>query len=216
MIEYKNESASKIAEFLLQIKAIQIRLDKPFTWASGWKSPFYCDNRKTLSYPNIRTYLRQQFVNVINNEFSQADVIAGVATGGIPHGILVAQDLGLPFIYVRNSEKTHGLGNQIEGVLNTGQSVIVIEDLVSTGASSLSAVEAIRKAECKVLGMVSIFNYGFTTAEENFKKANCPLFSLTDYKTLIDKALEENYINDKQVKILEKWRQNPSKWDVKK
>ncbi|MDP4266811.1 MAG: orotate phosphoribosyltransferase [Bacteroidota bacterium] len=211
-----DESASKVAEFLLQIKAIQIRPDNPFTWASGWKSPFYCDNRKTLSYPNIRTYLRQHFVNIITNEFSMPDVIAGVATGGIAMGALVAQEMGLPFVYVRSSEKNHGLGNQIEGNINEGQSVIVIEDLVSTGASSLAAVEALRKAGCKVIGMVSIFSYNFPVAEENFKKADCPLFSLTNYKTLIKQALESDYITDKQVKVLEKWRQNPDKWDIKK
>ena len=205
-------SALKIAEFLLQIKAIKLQPNKPFTWASGWKSPIYCDNRKILSYPQIRTYIRQQFVNIINERFSKPDVIAGVATGGIAHGALVAQDLGLPFVYVRAEAKVHGLSNLIEGVIEKGQSVVVIEDLISTGSSSLKAVDALRKEDCKVIGMAAIFSYGFKVADENFKKAKCPVFTLSNYETLIQQALKSNYISEKDLKPLKIWRESPDVW----
>ena len=205
-------AALKIAEFLLQIKAIKLQPNKPFTWASGWKSPIYCDNRKTLSYPQIRTYIRQQFVNIINEEFSKPDVIAGVATGGIAHGALVAQDLGLPFVYVRAETKVHGLSNLIEGVIEPGQSVVVIEDLISTGSSSLKAVDALRNAGCKVKGMAAIFSYGFKIADENFKKSKCPVFMLSNYETLIQQALKSNYITEKDLKPLKIWRESPDTW----
>ena len=205
-------AALKIAEFLLQIKAIKLQPNKPFTWASGWKSPIYCDNRKTLSYPQIRTYIRQQFVNIINEEFGKPDVIAGVATGGIAHGALVAQDLGLPFVYVRAEAKVHGLSNLIEGVIEPGQSVVVIEDLISTGSSSLKAVDALRNEGCKVKGMAAIFSYGFKIADENFKKSKCPVFMLSNYETLIHQALKSNYITEKDLKPLKVWRESPDKW----
>jgi len=209
-----DDAAHKIAEFLLQIKAIKLSPDTPFTWASGWKSPIYCDNRKTLSYPQIRTYIRQQYLNTINASFGKPDVIAGVATAGIAQGALVAQELGVPFVYVRNEAKKHGLTNIIEGHVESGQSVIVIEDLISTGGSSLKAVEALRKAGCNVKGMVAIFTYGFNDATENFKKANVMVKTLTDYNILIEEALHKNYISEKDVESLKAWRDNPSKWGV--
>jgi orotate phosphoribosyltransferase len=209
-----DDPAYKIAEFLLQIKAVKLSPDKPFTWASGWKSPIYCDNRKTLSYPQIRTYIRQQFVNTINETFGKPDVIAGVATGGIAQGALIAQEMGLPFVYVRSEAKKHGLTNMIEGVVEKGQSVIVIEDLVSTGGSSIKAVEALREAGCHVKGMVAIFSYGFEEAAKNFKKAKCVVKTLTDYNILVEEALNKNYISEKDVKSLKDWRENPSQWSV--
>jgi len=206
------ESALKIAEFLLQIKAIKLQPDNPFTWASGWKSPIYCDNRKTLSYPKIRTNIRQQFVEMINLEFGKPDLIAAVATGGIAHGVLVAQELGLPFVYVRSEAKVHGLGNVIEGVVESGQSVVVIEDLISTGGSSLKAVEALRKERCTVKGLISIFSYGFKTADEAFKKSKCNAVSLCDYDALVKQALKSKYITDNDLQSLQSWRENPSDW----
>ena len=206
------ESALKVAEFLLKIKAVELKPDQPFTWASGLKSPIYCDNRKTLSYPQIRTFLRQQFVETIDHHFGKPDVIAGVATGGIALGALVAQEMGLPFVYVRSEAKKHGLGNQIEGVLESGQSVVVIEDLISTGGSSLNAVAALREGGAKVKGMVAIFTYGFDKAKENFKTSKCKLYTLTDYETLVKKALSEHYVNDSQLAELKKWRQHPEEW----
>jgi orotate phosphoribosyltransferase len=214
-MKLNNESALKIAEFLLQIKAIKLEPNKPFTWASGWKSPIYCDNRVTLSYPKIRTFIRQQYVNAITEEFGKPDVIAGVATGGIAQGALVAQELGVPFVYIRSEAKKHGLSNMIEGVVEKGQSVIVIEDLISTGGSSLKAVEALRDAGCEVKGMVAIFTYGFKASVDSFKKAKCKLVTLSDYETLIKQALHSNYINEKNLKSLKEWRENPSEWGVK-
>jgi orotate phosphoribosyltransferase len=208
------ESALKVAEFLLKIKAVELKPDQPFTWASGIKSPIYCDNRKTLSYPQIRTFLRQQFVETIDKYYGKPDVIAGVATGGIALGALVAQEMGLPFIYVRSEPKKHGLGNQIEGNLETGQTVVVIEDLISTGGSSLTAVAALREAGAKVNGMAAIFTYGFDKAKEGFKTAKCKLHTLSDYDTLIKQALKDNYINEKQMAELKAWRTNPEKWKV--
>jgi orotate phosphoribosyltransferase len=206
------ESALKIAEFLLQIKAIKLQPGKPFTWASGWKSPIYCDNRVTLSYPKVRTFIRQEFVKVITEKFGKPDVIAGVATGGIAQGALVAQELGLPFVYVRSEAKKHGLTNMIEGVVEKGQSVVVIEDLISTGGSSLKAVEALRDAGCTVKGMAAIFTYGFKNAADNFKKSKCKLTTLSDYETLIKQALQSGYVNDKDLKSLQQWRENPAEW----
>jgi orotate phosphoribosyltransferase len=206
------ESALKIAEFLLQIKAIKLQPAKPFTWASGWKSPIYCDNRVTLSYPKVRTYIRQEFVNAITEKFGKPDVIAGVATGGIAQGALIAQDMGLPFVYVRSEAKKHGMTNMIEGVVEKGQSVVVIEDLISTGGSSLKAVEALREAECNVKGMAAIFTYGFKTAADNFKKAKCKLITLSDYETLIKQAVQNSYITEKDIKSLTQWRENPAEW----
>jgi len=209
-----NEIALKTAEYLLQIKAIKLNLQKPFTWASGWKSPIYCDNRKTLSYPKIRTYIRQQFVDMIHDEFGIPEVIAGVATGAIAQGALVAQDMGLPFVYVRSAPKDHGLTNLIEGVIEKGQSVVVIEDLISTGSSSLKAVEALREAGCDVKGMAAIFTYGFPKAEENFTKAKCKLITLSDYSSLLQQACNSNFINDSDMERLASWREAPEKWGV--
>lgn len=207
-----DDPAYKVAEFLLQIKAVKLQPDNPFTWASGWKSPIYCDNRKTLSYPQIRTYIRQQFVETINKHFAKPDVIAGVATGGIAQGALIAQDLGLPFVYVRSEAKKHGLTNMIEGDIESGQSVVVIEDLISTGGSSLKAVEALREKGCNVKGMAAIFTYGFDEAEQNFKKAKCVVKTLTNYEILINKALQKEYISEKDVESLKKWRSKPAEW----
>ena len=205
-------TALKIAQNLLQIKAIKLNIKKPYIWASGWKSPIYCDTRITLSYPAIRTYIRQEFVNIIADDFGDIDLIAGVATGGIAHGALVAQDLGLPFAYVRNESKGHGLANRIEGVIESGRSVIVIEDLVSTGGSSLKAVEALREAGANVKGLLSIFNYGFAISEESFKKADCPIYSLSNYEYLINQALTDEYIREDDLIVLKKWRGNPEGW----
>ena len=208
----KDEAACKIAEFLLQIKAIKLQPANPFTWASGWKSPIYCDNRISLSYPKIRTYIRQQLVKAIEDKYGKAEVIAGVATAAIAPGVLVAEALGVPFVYVRASAKEHGLANQIEGEIKEGQQVIVIEDLISTGQSSLNAVEALRNRGCDVKGMAAIFSYGFKTATENFKKAKCPLVTLTNYDTLIHQALETGYVTEHDIKALKAWRDHPEEW----
>jgi len=207
-----DDPAYKIAEFLLQIKAIKLQPENPFTWASGWKSPIYCDNRKTLSQPAIRTYIRQQFTATINAKFAKPDVIAGVATGGIALGALVAQEMNLPFVYVRSEAKKHGLTNMIEGEISSGQSVVVIEDLISTGGSSLKAVEALRERGCDVKGMVAIFTYGFKTAEDNFKAAKCQLETLTNYDVLVNKAVQKEYVTEKDLESLKQWRLDPSKW----
>lgn len=207
-----DDPAYKVAEFLLQIKAVKLQPEKPFTWASGIKSPIYCDNRKTLSYPKIRTYIRQQFTEVINANFGKPDVIAGVATGGIAIGALVAQEMGLPFVYVRSEAKKHGLTNMIEGEIESGQTVVVIEDLISTGGSSLKAVEALKEKGCNVKGMVAIFTYGFDEATQNFKKAKCRVETLTNYTTLVQAAVKKEYITEKDVKNLKEWRTNPSAW----
>jgi orotate phosphoribosyltransferase len=207
-----DETALKTAEYLLQIKAIKLNPAQPFTWASGWKSPIYCDNRKTLSYPKIRTYIRQQFTEVISEHFGKPEVIAGVATGGIANGALVAQELGLSFIYVRTAAKEHGLENLIEGVVESGQSVVVCEDLISTGGSSLKVVEALRKAGCDVKGMVAIFSYGFKTAMDAFDKAKCPLVTLSDYDALLRQATAAGLIASADLELLSKWRIAPDKW----
>ncbi|PKP48216.1 MAG: orotate phosphoribosyltransferase [Bacteroidetes bacterium HGW-Bacteroidetes-12] len=209
---FNKESAHKIAELLLQIKAIKLQSANPFIWASGWKSPIYCDNRKALSYPPVRTYIRQQFVDAIKEHYPTAEIVVGVATGGIAHGALVAEALGLPFAYVRSAAKGHGLENLIEGDLKPGQQVVVIEDLVSTGGSSLKAVEELRESGCNVLGMLAIFSYGFDTAIQNFKTSKCKLITLSDYNTLIDAALNTKFISEKEVDSLNKWRKNPSEW----
>ena len=186
--------------------------ENPFTWASGRKSPIYCDNRITLSYPEIRTFIRQQFVSIINEHFAEVDVIAGVATGGIAQGVLVAQDIGKPFIYVRPEEKKHGLTNKIEGVVKEGQTVLIIEDLISTGKSSLQVVDSLREVGCVVKGMVAIFTYGLDVSLNAFNEKNVPLFTITDYDTLIDTAKEETYIKDEDISSLNNWKMNPEKW----
>jgi orotate phosphoribosyltransferase len=206
------ERALKVAEFLLQIKAVELKPETPFTWASGLKSPIYCDNRKTLSYPAVRTFLRQQFVEAIQETYGKPDVIAGVATGGIAIGALVAQELGLPFIYVRSEAKKHGLGNQVEGVLESGQKVVVIEDLISTGGSSLNAVAALEEAGAHVMGMVAIFTYGFPRATEAFEKAECKLVTLSNYDALLKYASQGNAISQQQLVTLQSWKSDPQKW----
>lgn len=211
-MKVNNEVAGSTAEFLLQAKAIKLSKNTPFTWASGWKSPIYCDNRKILSYPKIRTFVRQKLVEAIKDNFGSVDVVAGVATGGIALGALVAQELELPFVYVRSSSKGHGLQNKIEGVLEEGQRVIVIEDLISTGMSSLNAVEALRDQNCQVMGMVAIFTYGFDIAKQNFKDKKCELVALSDYDHLINIAFETGYILKSDINPLKKWRENPSAW----
>lgn len=211
-MNHNSEIENKIAEFLLQIKAIKLQPTNPFTWASGIVSPIYCDNRITLSYPTIRTYIRQQFTETIQEEFGSVDMISGVATAGIPQGVLVAQELGVPFTYVRASAKGHGRQNLIEGEVVDGQRVVVIEDLVSTGKSSLQAIQALRDAGCNVVGLVSIFSYGLEEAEENFKEAKCRFISLSNFEALLDFAVSDNYITDADKRILEDWRRDPKGW----
>jgi orotate phosphoribosyltransferase len=205
-------TAVKTAEFLLQIKAIKLQPTAPFMWASGWKSPIYCDNRLTLSYPPIRNFIRSEMASQIEEHFGKPDVIAGVATGAIAVGVLVAEILGLPFIYVRGKAKEHGRQNQIEGFLEKDQRVVVIEDLISTGGSSLAAVEALRAAGGKVLGMMGIFTYGFPVSVKNFEDANCELLTLSDYEHLLQHAAINHYVSEKELAILQQWRQEPSTW----
>ena len=207
-----SEIEQQVAEFLLQVKAIKLQPNNPFTWASGWKSPIYCDNRITLSHPTIRTYIRQQLTAMIQEVFGPVGCIAGVATAGIPQGVLVAQELGLPFIYVRAKPKEHGTGNLIEGDVVTGKRVVVIEDLISTGKSSLQAVEALRAAGYDIAGLAAIFSYGFDVATENFKQANCPFVTLSNYNALIKYAGDNQHIADSDVEILKEWRESPSTW----
>jgi orotate phosphoribosyltransferase len=207
-------SAKKVAEYLLQIKAIKLQPSNPFTWASGWKSPIYCDNRKTLSFPVVRSYIRDSFVEIVRNHYPEAELIAGVATGAIAHGALVAEKLGLPFVYVRSEAKEHGLGNQIEGHFEQGQKVVVIEDLISTGGSSLGAVKALRDAGCNLLGMAAIFTYEFKKASDGFAAAKCELYILSNYTALIAAAVESGYINSQDVETLKQWRTDPSGWGV--
>lgn len=204
-----NTVAEQVAAHLLSIKAVRLEPNHPFTWASGWKSPIYCDNRKTLSYPVVRTYIRDQFVQLIKSKYPQVELIAGVATGAIAQGALVAQELGLPFVYVRSAAKNHGLENLIEGEFKAGQKVVVVEDLISTGGSSLQAVEALRNAGCEVLGMVAIFTYGFQKAVDNFVHANCVLDTLSDYNALIDLAQKTGYVKEEEVSKLKEWRLSP-------
>ncbi len=204
--------AKKTAELLLQIKAIKLNPDNPFTWASGWSSPIYCDNRITLSYVAIRNYLRQNLAKIVEEKYGKPDVIAGVATGAIAIGVLIAEELGIPFVYVRPEPKKHGRQNQIEGYIEKGQNVVIIEDLISTGKSSLNAVKALNEQDVKVKGMVAIFSYGFEFAAKNFKDANVELTTLSDYNHLLEQAIETNYIAQKDLKTLENWRINPAKW----
>lgn len=207
-----NNIEETIAHQLLQIKAIKLQPANPFTWASGWLSPIYCDNRKTLSYPEVRTYIKDRFADMIREHFADVDVIAGVATGAIAQGALVADILEKPFIYVRSSPKGHGLENLVEGKLLPGQKVVVIEDLISTGGSSLKAVEAIRNNGAEVLGMVAIFSYGFQLADQQFEEKKVKLSTLSNYKTLIKVAVDTGYVTSEEVETLEQWRQNPSQW----
>jgi len=207
-----NDIANRTAEYLLQIKAIKLQPAKPFTWASGWRSPIYCDNRMTLSFPEVRGFIRDAFADRVRQLYPDAGLIAGVATGAIAHGALVADRLGLPFIYVRSGAKDHGLGNQIEGYFEKGQKVVVIEDLISTGGSSLGAVRVLREAGCEVLGMIAIFTYGFGKAVEAFSNEQCRLDTLSNYGTLVDKAAASGYISQADVETLKEWRTAPAEW----
>ena len=214
------------AEKLLKVKAVKIQPANPFTWASGWKSPIYCDNRKTLSYPALRNFVKLEICRVILEKFGEVDAIAGVATGAIAQGALVAEELNLPFVYVRSSPKDHGLENLIEGELRPGMKVVVVEDLISTGGSSLKAVEAIRRdgcecvealkeAGCEVIGMIASFTYGFDVSVEAFKKAKVELVTLTNYNAVLEAALKTDYINEEDIPVLQAWRQDPSHWTGK-
>ena len=211
---FNKDTAKKTAEVLLQINAIKLNPKTPFTWASGWKSPIYCDNRIILSYPTIRNYVRETMAKQIEQQYGKPDVIAGVATGAIGIGMLVAEYLGVPFIYVRPEAKSHGRKNQIEGHAESGQSVVVVEDLISTGKSSLNAVKALKEAKLNVKGMVAIFSYGFEVADTNFKEENITLQTLGNYETLLEQALETNYITEKELKTLSDWNANPSEWNA--
>lgn len=207
------DTAKKTAELLLQIKAIKLSPLAPFTWASGWKSPIYCDNRITLSFPAVRVFLKEEIAKIVELEYGKPDVIAGVATGAIAVGVLVAQELGVPFVYVRPEPKKHGRKNLIEGHLERGQNVVVIEDLISTGNSSLQAVDALKEHGAVVKGMVAIFSYGFDVATTNFKEKNVNLKTLSNYENLLVQALDSNYITEKELTTLKEWRANPSEWN---
>ena len=209
---FNKDTAEKTAELLLQINAIKLNPENPFTWASGWKSPIYCDNRLILSFPIIRNYVRDEFAKNIEKQFGKPDVIAGVATGAIGIGILVAESLGLPFVYVRPEAKKHGRQNQVEGFLQKGQNVVVVEDLISTGNSSLMAVEALRNEGANIKGMAAIFTYGFSVAQENFKNANIDLYTLSNYANLLDLAVQKQYISEDQQSALQEWSVSPSTW----
>jgi len=206
-----NERA--VAEKLLQVKAIRLNAEQPFTWASGWKSPIYCDNRKVLSFPPVRDFIKSELCNVLFEDFEEAEYLAGVATAGIPWGAMAADQLKLPFIYVRPKPKEHGLGNQIEGAAEPGKRVVVVEDLVSTGKSSLQVVEVLRKSGLEVIGMVSLFTYGFPEAYSAFEQAGVRLLSLTNYSTLIDLALQKGLISTAQESILKQWAEDPAHWE---
>ena len=209
---FNKDTAEKTAELLLQINAIKLNPKNPFTWASGWNSPIYCDNRITLSFPAVRNYIRNEFSKNIEKQFGKPDVIAGVATGAIGIGILVAESMGLPFVYVRPEPKKHGRLNQIEGFLQKGQNVVVIEDLISTGNSSLLAVDALKEAGANVKGMAAIFSYGFEIATENFKNAKLDLYTLSNYESLLPLAVSKKYITEEEELALKEWRKNPSTW----
>jgi len=211
---FDKDTAKKTAEVLLQINAIKLSPEEPFTWASGWKSPIYCDNRIVLSFPPIRNYIRETMAKHIEDTYGKPDVIAGVATGAIGIGILVAEYLGLPFVYVRPEPKKHGRQNQIEGFIQKGQNVVVVEDLISTGKSSLNAVRALKEAEVNVKGMVAIFSYGFKVSADNFETENVTLHTLGNYENLLEQALETKYISDDQLETLSEWNANPSEWNV--
>ncbi|MDR2968665.1 MAG: orotate phosphoribosyltransferase [Tannerellaceae bacterium] len=201
-----------VAEKLLKIKAVKLQPANPFTWASGWKSPIYCDNRKTLSYPEVRTFIKLELARIISEKYENADAIAGVATGAIAQGALVADLLGLPFVYIRATPKDHGLENLIEGELKTGSKVVVVEDLVSTGGSSLKAVQAVRNFGCDVIGMVAIFTHGFPIAEKQFKEAQVTLTTLSNYDAVIEEALRTDYIDRSEISTLQEWRKDPANW----
>ena len=213
----KNEAvAEKVASYLLKIGAVKLNAVEPFTWASGLKSPIYCDNRRVLSFPEVRNYIGSALGDRVRELYPEAEVIAGVATGAIAHGVLVARELDLPFVYVRSTGKQHGLGNQIEGVVPDGKKVVVIEDLVSTGKSSLLAVDALIDAGAEVLGMIAIFTYGLNQAQQNIELAKCKLDTLTNYHILLKQAVNEGFLHHSNITTLEKWRENPQKWGKEK
>lgn len=203
---------TSFAEQLLSVKAVKLQPENPFTWASGWKSPFYCDNRKTLSYPQLRTFVKENLAKMIKENFPEATAVAGVATGAIAQGALVSDELGLPFCYVRSKAKDHGMGNLVEGTLPEGSKVIVVEDLISTGGSSLKAVEALRAAGFEIVGMVAAYTYGFPIAEEAFKAADVKLLTLTNYQAVVSVATETGYITADQQPTLDEWRKDPANW----
>lgn len=205
-----------VAEKLLKVKAVKLQPANPFTWASGWKSPIYCDNRKTLSYPAVRNFIKIELARTVMEQFPEVEAVAGVATGAIAQGALVADQIGLPFVYVRSAPKDHGLENLIEGDLRPGQKVVVIEDLISTGGSSLKAVEALRKNGCEVVGMVAIFTYDFAVANQRFKDANVRLLTLSNYNAVVEEALNISYIAENEVETLKEWRRDPAKWGAGK
>lgn len=211
-MDFNKDTAKKTAELLLQIKAIKLSPQKPFTWASGWKSPIYCDNRITLSFPSVRNFIKEKIAKIVEEKHGKPDAIAGVATGAIAIGVLVAQELGVPFVYVRPEPKKHGRQNQIEGHLESGQNVVVIEDLISTGKSSLEAVKALKAANATVKGMVAIFSYGFEIASKNFADYNLELTTLSNYEFLLEQALDSKYITNEELRTLEDWRLSPSEW----
>jgi orotate phosphoribosyltransferase len=204
--------AEQVAKYLLEIEAVKLNVNNPFTWASGIKSPIYCDNRRILSFPEVRNFVRESLASMVKDLYPQAEIIAGVATGAIAHGVLAAQSLDLPFVYVRSSQKEHGLGNQIEGFLPEGKKVVVIEDLVSTGQSSLAAVDALLAAKSDVIGMIAIFTYGLEKAVENMESAKCPLHTLTNFNVLIQQAVNMGVMHHSNLESLEEWRLNPSAW----
>jgi orotate phosphoribosyltransferase len=204
-----------LAKKLLKIKAVKLQPANPFIWASGWKSPIYCDNRKTLSYPTLRNFIKLELARTIIEKFENVTAIAGVATGAIAQGAMVAEELNLPFVYIRSTPKDHGLENLIEGDLKPGSKVVVVEDLISTGGSSLKAVEAVRNAGCDVIGMVAIFTYGFPVAEEKFKEAKVNLTTLCNYDSILDEALKTDYIDESEIKTLQEWRKDPAHWNPK-
>ena len=207
-----NEISTRFAEMLLHVKCIKVQPEAPFTWASGWLSPFYCDNRKTLAYPEVRTFVKEQLARIVSEKYPEATAIAGVATGAIAQGALVADALNLPMCYVRSKAKDHGMGNLIEGTLPEGAKVVVVEDLISTGGSSLKAVEALRAAGFEILGMVASYTYGFPVAAEAFKAADVELTTLTNYEAVVQAALASGYIEAKHIPMLAEWRANPSEW----
>ncbi len=211
-MQKSDEIASKIAEYLLEIRAVKLNPDHPFTWTSGWKSPIYSDNRLSLSYPYIRSFIKKELGFLVKQHFEHAEAIIGVATAGIAPGTLVADEIGLPFGYVRSEAKKHGMGKQVEGDIKPGQKVVVVEDLVSTGKSSLQAIQSLRDFGCEVMGLISIFTYGFDAATQAFKHAGCPYFSLSNYDALIKHALSKGMLNDAQASVLAEWRKSPDTW----
>jgi orotate phosphoribosyltransferase len=211
---FSNETAEKMAALLLQVRAVKLNPQQPFTWSSGWKSPIYCDNRITLSFPEIRSYIKEQFANIVRETFNSTEVIAGVATAGIAHGAILAEHVETPFCYVRSSSKGHGLGNRIEGMVLPGQKVLVVEDLISTGGSSLSVVQALREAQADVIGLIAIFTYGFPVAKKKFSEAGVPFYTLTDYETLLSQAVRQGAIESTQLETLQSWRSSPETWNA--